>query len=136
MKIPFRSVCFTACLTLAMTGLWSDAWAGGGINDEPDERNADDGPTYFGFVKDARGMPISAAKVTVKVKNGIAYVMHTGALGIYKIRGFGKQISPDDVTVSCAKDGYKQTRVFRRPLARGKPVKAVETECRLEREKS
>ena len=119
-----------------MTGALSVAWAGGGINDEPDERNADDGPTYFGFVKDARGAPIPTAKVTVKIKNGIAYVMHTGVLGIYKIRGLGKQVSPDDVLVSCAKEGYRQTRVFRRPVPKGKPVKAVETECRLEREKS
>ena len=119
-----------------MPGLWSHAWAGGGINDEPHEHNEDDGPTYFGFVKDARNVPIATAKVTVKIKNGIAYVTHTDKLGIYKLRGLGIQIKPDDVLVSCAKEGYKQTRIFRRPLPRGKPVKSVETECRLEREKS
>ena len=121
---------------LGMTWASSGAWAGGGINDPRDEHNEDDGPSYFGFVRDARGAPIPVAKVTVKIKNGIAYVTHTDSLGVYKLRGLGKQINPDDVAVSCTKDGYRQTRVFRRPLPRGKPVKAVETECRLEREKS
>jgi hypothetical protein len=116
-----------------MTWAAHDAWAGGGINEPRDEHNADDGPSYFGFVKDARGLPLPATKVTLKIKNGISYVLQTDALGVYKLRGIGKQINPDDVTVSCAKDGYRQTRVFRRPLPRGKPAKAVETECRLER---
>jgi hypothetical protein len=136
LKVPLRSVCFLACLTLAAVGAWSGAWAGGGINDEPHEHNEDDGPTYFGFVKDPRGTPVSTAKVTVKIKNGIAYVMHTDKLGLYKLRGLGKLVNPDDVMISCAKDGYRQTRIFRRPLPKGKPVKSVETECRLELDKS
>lgn len=127
MKSALRCVYFIACLVLG-----AGAWAGGGINDEP-QRNEDDGPSYFGFVKDARGGAIEAAKVTIRVKNGISYVLHTNARGVYRLRGLGKQINPDDVVVTCAKEGFKQTRVFRRPLPRGKPVKAVETECRLER---
>ncbi len=119
-----------------MTWATHDARAGGGINEPRDEHNADDGPGYFGFVRDARGIPLPATKVTLKIKNGISYVLQTDSLGVYKLRGIGKQINPDDVTVSCAKDGYRQTRVFRRPLPRGKPTKAVETECRLGREKS
>jgi hypothetical protein len=135
LALPLRSICCAVCLMFGMTGGSLVARAGGGINDEPHDHN-DDGPTYFGFIKDSRGVPIPAAKVTVKIKNGISYVLQADRLGVYKLRGLGKQVNPDDVTVSCAKDGYRQTRIFRRPLTRGKPVKSVETECRLESEKS
>jgi hypothetical protein len=107
------------------------ALAGGDMVDDHD--HADEGPSYFGFVKDARGAPVADAKVTANVKNGIAYITRTTAAGLYKFGGFSKEISPNDVTISCAKDGYKQTRVIRRPTPKSEPVKAVETECRLER---
>jgi hypothetical protein len=131
MNFALRGVCIIACIAFG-AGAPTFALAGGGINDEP-QHSEDDGPSYFGFVKDTRGAAIQSAKVTVKVKNGISYVLHTDARGIYRYRGLGKQVSPDDVLISCAKEGYKQTRVFRHPLPRGKPVKAVETECRMER---
>jgi hypothetical protein len=130
LKYSLRRVGCITCLALGM-GAFSGAWAGGGINDEP-QHSEDEGPSYFGFVKDARGVGIQGAKVTVKVKNGIAYVMHTDARGIYRIRGLGKEINPADVMISCARDGYRQVRIFRRPIQRGKPVKAVETECRMD----
>ena len=40
---------------------------------------------------------------------------------------------PDEVKISCAKPGYRQYRVFRHPSPRGGPVRAVETECRLQK---
>ena len=52
------------------------------------------------------------------------------------MRGFNKDVNPDEVVISCSKEGYRQVRVFRYPLPKGKPVKSVETECRLQREKS
>jgi len=97
-----------------------------------DDDHHDEGPSYFGFVKDGRGAPVPDAKVTANVKNGVAFITRTTAAGLYKFAGFSKQISPSDVAISCAKDGYKQTRVIRRPVPKGE-VKAVETECRLER---
>jgi hypothetical protein len=97
------------------------------------EDHHDEGPSYFGFVKDARGAPVADAKVTANVKNGIAFITRTTAAGLYKFAGFSKQISPGDVTISCAKDGYKQSRVIRRPTPKAEPAKAIETECRLER---
>jgi hypothetical protein len=62
----------------------------------------------------------------------VAFITRTTPAGLYKFAGFSKQISPNDVVISCAKDGYKQTRVVRRPVPKGE-IKAVETECRLER---
>ncbi|MEA3193174.1 MAG: hypothetical protein QOD26_1507 [Betaproteobacteria bacterium] len=98
--------------------------------------NAEEGPAYFGFVKDSGGVPVRDAKVSASYRNKLTLVTRTNATGAYKLPGFKKDISPDEVTISCAKEGYRQVRVFRHPAPRGRPVKAVETECRLQREKS
>ena len=47
----------------------------------------------------------------MKDRGGV--VTRTDALGAYKVPGFGKEIDPKDVEVSCDKQGYKQTRVLR-----------------------
>jgi len=122
----FRSAALLASLAFPPAAL-----AGGEMLGDLDDHH-DEGPSYFGFVKDARGAPVADAKVTANVKNGVAFITRTTAAGLYKFAGFSKQIKPDDVTISCAKDGYKQARVLRRPIPKGE-VKAVETECRLDR---
>ena len=93
----------------------------------------DEGPSFFGFVKDARGAPIPDAKVTANVKGGVSFITHTTSVGMYKISNFSKQVNPQDVTISCAKEGYRQTRVLRRTAPKAEPGKPVETECRMER---
>jgi len=118
---------------MALAAAASGARAGGDAF-EPDEHSPDEGPSYFGFVKDERGAPVRDAKVSASYQTSLTLVTRTNATGAYKVRGFKKEISPSDVTISCAKEGYKQVRVFRRPLAKGRPVKSVETECRLKRE--
>jgi hypothetical protein len=133
MKLPTRSFYLLACL------LFAAAWApfgarAGGDAFGPDDHSPDEGPAYFGFVKDERGAPVRDAKVSASYKNSLTLVTRTNATGAYKVRGFKKEISPNDVTIACAKEGYRQVRVFRRPLPKGKPVQAVETECRLQRE--
>jgi hypothetical protein len=117
---------------LASLALASSAFAGGEMLGDDDDHH-DEGPSYFGFVKDARGAPVPDAKVTANVKNGVSFITRTTAAGLYKFAGFSKQIKPDDVTITCAKDGYKQARVLRRPTPKSEPAKAIETECRLER---
>ena len=109
------------------------AHAGGGIN-EPHEHTEEDGPTYFGFVKDLRNAPINDAKITLKIASGLTYVTRTDRSGIYRVRGLGIQVNPNDVVITCSKDGYQQARVVRRPIARGKAVKSIETECRMQRQ--
>ncbi len=131
MKLPIPSACFVICLALAAAS--SSARAGGDAFGGPDEHNPDEGPAYFGFVKDAGGVPVRDAKVSASYKNNLTLVTRTGATGAYKVRGFKKGISPDDITISCSKEGYKQIRVFRYPPPKGRPVKSVETECRLQR---
>ena len=115
-------------LALAISGL---AWAGGS-SDEPDIHE-DAGPTYFGFVKETSGKAIPDAKVTADVKGRGTVVTRTNAAGSYKLPGFGMDITPDKVTISCAKDGYRQTRVLRRTPPAKKPVTAIETECTMQR---
>ena len=117
---------------LSSLALASAALAGGEMLGDDDDHH-DEGPSYFGFVKDARGAPVADAQVTANVKNGVSYITRTTSAGLYKFAGFSKQINPNDVTISCAKDGYKQARVLRRPAPKSEPVKAIETECRLER---
>jgi len=101
-----------------------------GHDDGPDE-----GLAYWGFVKDQSGVPVRDAKVSASHKN-LTLVTRSTATGAYRVRGFKKDVSPDEVVISCSKEGYRQIRVFRYPLPKGKPVKSIETECRLQREKS
>jgi hypothetical protein len=93
----------------------------------------DEGPSYFGRVLDAAGKPVDDARVTATSRDGLAMVTRSNAAGAYSLPGFNKRINADEVKISCAKPGYRQMRVFRYPAPRGGPVKAVETECRLQK---
>lgn len=132
MRLRPTGVSWLACLTLAVA-LASPAW-GGADADAHDENDPNEGPPFWGFVKDERGVPVRDAKVSASNKNNnLTLVTRTTATGAYRVRGFTKDVKPDEVVISCSKDGYKQARVFRLPLPKG-PVKSVETECRLQRQ--
>ena len=88
---------------------------GSGFGDD-DDNSEEEGPSYFGFVKDTNGATMPDVKVTVAVKDRGGIVTRTDALGAYKVPGFGKDISPEEVTVACEKQGYRQARVLRRGL--------------------
>jgi hypothetical protein len=104
----------------------------GGVNFTDDDTSAEDeGPSYFGFVREVDGPGISDAKVTAELKDRGALVTRTDIMGVYKIPGFGKDVSPDDVNISCAKDGYTQANVLRRP--RGDSKDPIEVECYLKK---
>jgi hypothetical protein len=132
LKAALNIVCLFAIVALGAGGS-APARAGGGIN-EPHEHTEEDGPTYFGFVRDMRNAPINDAKITLKIASGLTYVTRTDRAGIYRVRGLGKQVNPKDVEISCSKEGYLPARVLRRPIARGKAVKSIETECRMQRQ--
>jgi hypothetical protein len=109
------------------------ARAGGvGFGDD-DDNNGDDGPSYFGFVREVDGPGVADAKVTAALKDRGALVTRTDIMGVYKIPGFGKDIDPDEVIISCAKDGYVQDNVVRRPREAGDSKDPVEVECYLKR---
>ena len=75
-------------------------WAGGAGFGDDDDNSEEEGPSYFGFVKDGNGGTLPDAKVTVGVKDRGGVVTRTDALGAYKVPGFGKDVSPNDVQVS------------------------------------
>jgi hypothetical protein len=111
--------------------LHSLALAGGtGFGD--DDSDDDNGPSYFGFVREVDGPGIADAKVTAALKDRGALVTRTDIMGVYKIPGFGKDVDPKDITISCAKDGYKETSVDRRPSS--DPKDPVEIECYLHKQ--
>jgi len=118
-----------AAMCIVSTALWAGG-SGFGDDDDPSE---DEGPSYFGFVKDGSGATVPDAKVTVAVKDRGGVVTRTDALGAYKVPGFGKEISPTDVAVTCEKQGYKQTRTLRRPLPPPDSKIPVETDCFMQR---
>ena len=104
----------------------------GGIVFDDDNANVDEGPSYFGFVRDANGSAVPNAKVTASRDNA-AFVTHSNVMGVYKLAGFGKNIDPNSIVISCAKDGYKQTDVVRRS-AGGDSKDPVEVDCTLQKE--
>jgi hypothetical protein len=108
-------------------------WAGGSSFGDDDDDSADEGPAYFGFVRDTGGGTIPDAKVTVGIANRGGVVTRTDALGAYKVPGFGKEVDPKDVIVSCEKEGYKQIKVLRRTSPAAQNVPIIETECTLQR---
>ena len=107
------------------------AWAGGEMGEG--DKKGDEGPHFFGFVRDEGGRPIADAKVSAAIKNGTTYIMRTPKTGMYKFGGLSKTVKADDVTISCSKEGYKQVRTFRRPAPKGKANAAVETDCRMQK---
>ena len=114
----------------AMVSLPVSARAGGtGLTDE-DVASGANGPSFIGFVR-ANGIGVNDAKVTAELKGG-ALVTATDVLGLYKLPGFGQGVNPDDVKISCAKDGYKQDNVVRRAHAAGNAP--IEVDCFLQKQ--
>jgi hypothetical protein len=89
------------------------------------------GPAYFGFVRDARGSPVSDAQVVLKPKSGDPITIKTNVLGLYRSH-ISKETVPDDVSVSCGKEGFKQERIYRRTPPGSKDM-FIETDCTLQR---
>jgi hypothetical protein len=126
MRCALGVALITLGLTLAVPG---GAWAGGTGLDEHDEDEA--GTPFFGFAKDldARGKGIADTKVVAEIKGGNAsLVTRTDAQGHFRIAGFGKDIDPNTVEITCSKEGYKLQRAARRRLS-SDPGSPVEVDC-------
>jgi hypothetical protein len=124
------AACLAAGVALALAGSWTDpGWAGGTGLDEHDDDDA--GTPFFGFAKDldARGRGLADTKVVAEIKGGNAsLVTRTDAQGHFRIAGFGKDIDPNTVEITCSKDGYKLQRAARRKLSND-PGAPVEVDC-------
>lgn len=103
----------------------------GGVNFGEDS-DTNDGPSYFGFVRDADGSPVAGARVTAAPKAGGSLVTRSNSMGVYKIPGFAKEIDPKTVDLSCAKDGYTQANVLRRGQVDTKDP--IEIDCTLQKQ--
>jgi hypothetical protein len=131
-RIGFPGTWLRLALTLA--GLTLSRAGGQMTFGDETNTSANDGPIFFGFVRDSDGSAVADARVTATVKTGGAVVTTSNSIGVYKIPGFAKSIDPDDIVISCAKDGYKQANVVRRPHAAGDVTDPIEVECYLEKE--
>jgi len=116
-------------LALATAALSTAALAGGDDYDPANDKERE-GPVYFGFVRDANGAAVSGATVTLVSTNGQKASLNSNAVGLYRTH-INADTNPNTVTVSCAKDGFKQTRVQRRPSVAVAAM--VETNCFLQR---
>ncbi len=124
-----------ALLAVAMLGGLAAARAGGQMTfGDNTNTSANDGPPFFGFVRDADGAAVGDARVTATVKSGGAVVTTSNSIGVYKVAGFAKSINPDDIVISCSKDGYKQANVVRRPNASGDMKDPIEVDCVLQKD--
>ena len=110
------------------------AWAGGSGLDEQDD--ADAGTPFFGFVKNVSlGGTIPDAKVTAEIKGGNAsLVTRADAQGHYRITGFGKDVDPNTVEVTCSVAGYKLDKAIRRKLSND-PGAPIEVDCLMSKQK-
>jgi hypothetical protein len=135
MKVNRAGLRLSLIVGLAVCGF--AAAHAGGVNfgdDNDNDNGASQGPYFFGFVRDSNGSSVPDAKVTATVKAGGALVTRTNGMGVYKIPGFGKDVDPDSIEISCAKEGYKEDGVLRRPHAAGDNADPVEVECTLKKE--
>ena len=115
---------FVFCAIIACVP--APAWAGG--DEDTGIVDLEKGPSYFGFVRDKRGLGVAEASVVLKPKDGEAIMVKSNVLGLYRTHVKSK---PDDVTVSCEKSGYKQVSITRRRQAAD--AQSIETSCTLER---
>ena len=122
-----RTIVLAACAAMACS---LPALAGGDDYDASNDTECN-GPAYFGFVRDNRGSPVSDAQVVLRPKMGDPVTIKTNVLGLYRSH-VNKDVSPDDVQISCEKSGYKQTKVYRRTPPGAKDM-FIETECTLQR---
>ena len=93
-------------------GCATQAYAGGDDYDAANDVKGA-GPAYFGFVRDARGSPVAGAMVVLQPKKGKPVSLKSNVLGLYRGH-INKDVMPDDVQISCEKQGYKQVKVNRR----------------------
>ncbi len=82
-------------------------------------------------MRDTRGSPVVDAQVVLQPKKGKPATLNSNVLGLYRCH-ISKDVRPDDVQISCAKTGYKQTKVNRRTPP-GNNAMFIETECTMQR---
>jgi hypothetical protein len=99
------------------------------------ERDEEPGLSFFGEAKEV-GSLRSIEHVQVKAELGARRIMvQTNIEGRFKLHpNFGKEVLPDSITISCAKEGYETIDVSRRHMSSAADA-PVEVDCLLEPKK-
>ena len=74
-------LCLRVALVAALIGAVPNVARAGGVGfGDDDDNNGDDGPSYFGFVREVDGPGVSDAKVTASLKDRGALVTRSGSI--------------------------------------------------------
>jgi hypothetical protein len=128
MSIPAKSGIAGLVLLGLVCGLPVTVLGGGTMLDE-DSNHA----YFFGSVKDANGAAVVNAQVKIQAKT-ITIMTQSNDLGAYKLPIIGTTVNPDELTITCSKDGYRQLDVIRRSAPGGDGKEPVEIDCTLQHE--
>jgi len=138
METNMRLFLFRLLLLIAvapgLTALTSQsACAGGGSFDDMDDHDDESGPPFIGDVKDRSGKPIADAKVSISVAayNSTVFI-RTDDQGHFNVKGFDKEINPDQIEITCSMEGYKPYAISRQPTGPD-PRSPIEVICLLEK---
>jgi hypothetical protein len=131
-RFSARWVVAGAALLAGASLLPLPAFAGG---DDSEVDDHDHGAPFFGEAKDVKGMkPVYGALIKAQVTGKLVTIMiNTNDEGRFKLPGFGKDVDPANVAVTCSKDGYRTIEVLRRRLSSAADA-PVEIECLLDRQ--
>jgi hypothetical protein len=130
MAALIRTIALAGAVAFLFAGAPAPVLAGGDDYDAANDTE-NEGPAYFGFVRDHRGAPVSDARVTLRPKSGEPVSLKSNVLGLYRSH-IRKGVSPDEVEVLCEKAGYRQSQVQRRNPP-GSTDMNIETNCTLQR---
>jgi hypothetical protein len=130
MKFPGHGVIAAWAVGCLLVATAAGTFAGG-LDDHDDDVNT---LRYFGFVKDANGRMVPGARVSAALKGSMTFSTTTDSTGAYRIPVLRilPGVSPENIRISCAKEGYKQLRTLVRSALNKKPLVAVEVECVLQ----
>ena len=129
MPIAYRTAALTLVIITSCLAFLPGALAGG-VGEHDDEN---DNLKYFGFVKDGNGRFVSNAQVVVTIKGSASLSAASDSTGAYKIPipRLLPGVAPENITVTCSKNGFRHVRSVVRSNINQKPLLAVEVECTL-----
>ena len=107
--------------------------AAGEADFEPDDIH-EHGTPYFGEAKDIKGMtPLEGVRFKAQLKGTMRFfIISTDDEGRFRRSGMGTDVDPENVEVTCEKNGFRTVDVMRRRMSGAKNA-PVEVECLLER---
>jgi hypothetical protein len=121
------AITFFAALAAVM--LWCQPSHSGELDSERDE---DVDLAFVGSARETGTLrPIPGVQIRAET-GGRRILVRTNTEGVYRlIPNFGDGVTADQVTISCAKDGYEAVDVSRRKLSDKKVKELVVAECLL-----